>query len=73
VVDAVARRVVNLPGATTAQPSSHRSGDPASRLEPVDEALDHVRGPASARLILEYGDYAAAGVSSIEQVTRRRC
>ena len=27
-----------------------------SRVEPLDDA-DHVRGPTSARLILEYGDY----------------
>jgi protein-disulfide isomerase len=26
-------------------------------VEPLDEAVDHVRGPAGARLILEYGDY----------------
>jgi protein-disulfide isomerase len=26
-------------------------------IEPLDEAVDHVRGPASGRLILEYGDY----------------
>jgi protein-disulfide isomerase len=26
-------------------------------VEPLDEALDHVRGAAGARLILEYGDY----------------
>ena len=26
-------------------------------LEPLDEAIDHVRGPAGARLILVYGDY----------------
>jgi protein-disulfide isomerase len=26
-------------------------------LEPVDEAVDHVRGAAAGRLILEYGDY----------------
>jgi protein-disulfide isomerase len=26
-------------------------------VEPLDEQLDHVRGPAGARLILEYGDY----------------
>ncbi len=25
--------------------------------EPLDEAVDHVRGPAGARLIVEYGDY----------------
>jgi formate-nitrite transporter family protein len=26
-------------------------------LDPLDEAVDHVRGPRGARLILEYGDY----------------
>ena len=26
-------------------------------LEPIDDSVDHVRGPASAHLILEYGDY----------------
>lgn len=26
-------------------------------LQPLDEAVDHVRGPGNARLILEYGDY----------------
>ena len=26
-------------------------------LEPLDDAEDHVRGPADGRLILEYGDY----------------
>jgi protein-disulfide isomerase len=26
-------------------------------LERIDEDVDHVRGPAAARLILEYGDY----------------
>ena len=26
-------------------------------LEPLDERLDHVRGPVGARVILEYGDY----------------
>ena len=28
-----------------------------SRVEPVGDALDHVRGPTGARLIIEYGDY----------------
>jgi len=28
-----------------------------SPMEPIDEALDHVRGSATARLIVEYGDY----------------
>jgi protein-disulfide isomerase len=26
-------------------------------MEPLDDALDHVRGPAAARQIVEYGDY----------------
>ena len=26
-------------------------------MEPLDEAVDHVRGPSSGRLIVEYGDY----------------
>ena len=26
-------------------------------IEPIDEAVDHVRGPSTGRLILEYGDY----------------
>src|SRR5207248_296355 len=26
-------------------------------LQPLNEAVDHVRGPAGAHLILEYGDY----------------
>lgn len=26
-------------------------------MEPLDEAIDHVRGPSGARLIVEYGDY----------------
>jgi protein-disulfide isomerase len=28
-----------------------------SVIEPLDEAIDHIRGPQSARLIVEYGDY----------------
>ena len=28
-----------------------------SALEPVDEAVDHLRGSPSGRLIIEYGDY----------------
>ena len=27
------------------------------RIDPLDAALDHVRGPAGGRVILEYGDY----------------
>jgi Na+:H+ antiporter, NhaA family len=26
-------------------------------VEPLDDAVDHVRGPTASRLILEYGDY----------------
>jgi protein-disulfide isomerase len=26
-------------------------------IEPIDEQIDHLRGPAAGRLILEYGDY----------------
>jgi protein-disulfide isomerase len=29
----------------------------ASAIEPLEEAIDHVRGPGNARLIIEYGDY----------------
>jgi protein-disulfide isomerase len=32
-------------------------GKQESMIEPLDEAFDHVRGPATARLIVEYGDY----------------
>ena len=28
-----------------------------ARMEPLDEAVDHVRGDPAGRLILEYGDY----------------
>jgi protein-disulfide isomerase len=44
-------------GATVGQTSSDLLGDQPERLAPLDEAVDHVRGPGSARLILEYGDY----------------
>jgi protein-disulfide isomerase len=41
-------------------------------LEPVDELVDHVRGPESGKLILEYGDYecpySRAAYRSIEQI-----
>jgi hypothetical protein len=26
-------------------------------MEPVDDAVDHIRGPAAGPLIVEYGDY----------------
>ena len=37
--------------------SSGMPGRHQPALDPVDEAVDHVRGPASGPLILEYGDY----------------
>jgi protein-disulfide isomerase len=51
------------------------SDSPANRSpapEPVNEAVDHVRGPGHARLILEYGDYecpySRAAYRQIERV-----
>jgi hypothetical protein len=29
-------------------------------MEPLDDAVDHVRGGPTGRLIVEYGDYAPA-------------
>jgi len=44
-------------------------------VEPVDEAVDHVRGPSSARLIIEYGDYecpySRQALRAIERVERQ--
>jgi protein-disulfide isomerase len=44
-------------------------------VEPLDETVDHVRGPATARLILEYGDYecpySRAAFREIELVERQ--
>jgi protein-disulfide isomerase len=43
-------------------------------LEPLDQAVDHVRGPAAAPLVLEYGDYecpySRAAFRQIERVER---
>jgi len=43
-------------------------------VEPLDTALDHVRGPSGARLILEYGDYecpySRQAFRAIERVER---
>jgi protein-disulfide isomerase len=45
------------------------------RLEPIDEEVDHVRGPTAGRLILEYGDYecpySRQAFRQIERVERR--
>jgi protein-disulfide isomerase len=47
----------------------------APRLEPIDEAVDHVRGPEHARVVLEYGDYecpySRQAYRNIERVERR--
>ena len=45
------------------------------RLEPIDDTVDHVRGPAGAHLILEYGDYecpfSRQAFRAIEQIERQ--
>jgi protein-disulfide isomerase len=33
------------------------AGEHQPTIEPIDERIDHVRGPAGASVILEYGDY----------------
>jgi protein-disulfide isomerase len=44
-------------------------------VEPLDDEVDHVRGPSSGRLILEYGDYecpySRRAFREIEQVEQR--
>jgi protein-disulfide isomerase len=44
-------------------------------LEPLDEAVDHARGPAGAPVILEYGDYecpySRQAYRSIQRVEQR--
>ena len=46
-----------MQGATAGQMSFGPSTEQPERLAPLDEEVDHVQGPGSARLILEYGDY----------------
>jgi protein-disulfide isomerase len=47
----------------------------SATIEPLDEQIDHVRGPARGRLILEYGDYGCPysrqAFREIERVERR--
>jgi protein-disulfide isomerase len=47
----------------------------ATAVEPLDEAVDHVRGPSAGRLILEYGDYECpyshAAYRQIQRVERQ--
>ena len=49
-------------------------GKQESLIEPLDEAVDHVRGPAGAMLIVEYGDYecpfSRQAYRSIERVEK---
>ena len=33
------------------------AGSARIKMEPLDSAIDHVRGPGTGRLIVEYGDY----------------
>jgi protein-disulfide isomerase len=44
-------------------------------MEPLDETVDHVRGPAAGRLIVEYGDYecpySRRAFRAIERVERQ--
>jgi hypothetical protein len=44
-------------------------------LAPLDEKVDHVRGPAARHLIIEYGDYecpySRQAIHAIEQVERQ--
>ena len=47
----------------------------ASTIEPLDDAVDHVRGPSAGRIIVEYGDYqcpySRQAYREIEQVERQ--
>jgi protein-disulfide isomerase len=47
-------------------------GKRESVIEPLEEAVDHVRGPATATLVVEYGDYecpySRAAFRAIERV-----
>lgn len=47
-----------------------------SHVEPLDEAVDHVRGPRGGALILEYGDcecpYSRQAVRQIQRLMGRR-
>ena len=48
---------------------------PAPTLEPLDEEVDHVRGPSTGGLIIEYGDYecpySRQAFREIERVERQ--
>src|SRR6476659_7786875 len=48
---------------------------PSESMEPLDDTVDHVRGPADARLLVEYGDYecpySRQAFREIERVERQ--
>jgi protein-disulfide isomerase len=48
---------------------------PGPTMEPLDEEIDHVRGPSAARLLVEYGDYecpySRRAFREIQRVERR--
>src|SRR3954465_6096732 len=52
------------------------SGSTTPTVGPLDERVDHVRGPADAPLIIEYGDYecpySRLAFRAIERVERER-
>jgi protein-disulfide isomerase len=69
---------VHRPGSSTGATGEH-DGDPSRRgqmlmLARIEEGIDHVRGPADGRLVLEYGDYecpfSRQAFRSIERVER---
>jgi protein-disulfide isomerase len=51
----------------------HETREPT--MEPLDEEIDHVRGPSAARLLVEYGDYecpySRRAFREIERLERR--
>jgi protein-disulfide isomerase len=52
-----------------------RVGGVTGAIEPLDEAVDHVRGASTGRLIVEYGDYecpySRLAFREIEKVERQ--
>jgi protein-disulfide isomerase len=48
---------------------------PEETMEPLDDAVDHVRGPSAGQLIVEYGDYqcpySRQAFRDIQRVERR--
>ena len=45
-------------------------GKQQSMIEPLDEAVDHVRGSKTGRLIVEYGDYECPYCRDVDPATR---